>query len=501
MPATSQVQERGRRLVEELAGVALEGRDLPGLAAAVEGEMSRLGMRRPADYFAHLEGDGGREDGASLLDLVVNNETYFFREPQHFVALRRLLLDRGGGDGWPAGNRVRVLSAGCSTGEEAYSLAIELLELRAHLPELDFEVLGADISRRALEVARQGVYGPNSFRRLPDGVRLEAWLEPAGDGTYAVSERVRRHVAFHCLNLKEAGAVRESLGPVDVIFFRNVLIYLSDAARLEVCRNLVSSLRRPGYLFIGTSEVLPPHMGELGKQHVDGVFYWKKGEVGDGSSAKAVAGPERRAHTETGAPGGGSGVVGAPRTQAGLVGPRADPDDADLEDLCSEALCAEALAYAREDRAQEALGLLRRIVAAAPDHLEACRLMAELHLDRAEFEAALELSDRVTARDETLAWPYALRGRIAHSRGEGSEATGELRKAIYYQPDWWPAHFFLAEAYRVQGEMPLARRAYENALRNLERGTDPGQDCGADFIGYSREDIAVTCRMNLREAG
>ena len=500
MPALDQVQERGRRLVEELAGLVLEERDLPALDAAVTREMSRLGLSRPADYFAHLEEDGTWEDRASLVDLVVNNETYFFREPQHFIALRRLILDRDGDDGRTAGSRIRVLSAGCSTGEEAYSLAIELLQLQARLPALNFEVLGADISRRALDVARLGVFGPNSFRRLPDALCLDGWLEPAGDGTRVVSEQVRGAVTFHCLNLKEAEAVRATLGPVDVIFFRNVLIYLNAATRLEVCRTLVSTLRRSGCLFIGTPETLPPDVGGLGRQHRDGVVYWTKGptEAGPAATVEPVTrdgrrvapdggGSRRQARARGGSPSDFE-VVPAQQTETAGRG-------AALGDLCEE-----ALEHAREDRAQEALDLLRRIVDAEPDHPQACRLMAELCLDRAEFEQAVQLSDRVTGGDETLAWPYVVRGRVAHTRGDAAAATGELRKAIYHQPAWWPAHFFLAEVHRGQGDMPLARRAYENALHNLERGTDPGQDCGVDFIGYSREDIAVTCRMNLQDS-
>ena len=494
MVPSAQVQERGRRLVEEMAGVALEGRDLPGLAAAMAREMARLGVSRPADYVTHLEGDGAAADRASLVDLVVNNETYFFREPQHFAALRSLLIDRGD-DGGPAAGRVRVLSAGCSTGEEAYSLAIELLQLQARVPTLDFEVLGADISQRALEVARLGVYGPNSFRRLPDGLCLEAWMEPVGEGTWSVSEQVRRLVSFHSLNLKDEEALGERVGPVDVVFFRNVLIYLSPATRRQVCRNLVATLRRRGCLFIATPESIPPDVDGLGRRHLDGVAYWEKGaadanrpvvkrdDAAPGAVAAEWPSPPRAATVSRAA------TAAAPRPASGSARRGNELGD----------LCARAMACAREDRAQEAMGLLRQITAAVPDHPEACRLMAELHLDRAEFEQAVELSDRATGRDQSLAWPYVVRGRIAHNTGEGAAAMDELRRAIYYRPDWWPAHFFLAEAYREQGEMPLARRAYENALHNLERRTDPGQDCGADFIGYSREDIAVTCRINLQD--
>ena len=512
MSATSQIQERGRQLVEEMAGVALQGRDLPALTAAVEEETSRLGLGDASRYLAHLEADGAAEERAALVDRVVNNETYFFREPLHFQALTDLLVGGDDGAALPVDHRLRVLSAGCATGEEAYSLAAVLLELRPRRPDLEFEVLGVDVSRRALDVARGGVYGPHSFRRAAGETRLASHLEPLGDGAFAVAESLRSHVSFHRLNLMESGAVRAALGAVDIIFFRNVLIYLAEAARREVCDTLTALLRRPGLLFLGTSESLPAGPGELRRQVCGGIPYWTRDPSGERApspdqppaerrvavTAPGVAAPamaaapgaisERGARVATGAPSPASAAKGRALevAAAGPVG-----DDAER--------CMEAVTHARDDRADEALTILRAIVATTPEHPEACRLMAELHLDRTEFAEARRLSERATDRDETLAWPYVLRGRVEYNAGDGAAATEELRKAIYYRPDWWPAHFYLAEAYRARGERALARRAYANALRNLERVAGDERLCEAEIIGCTRDDVAATCRANLLE--
>ena len=490
MGVTPEELERGQRLVEDLAGVLLEPHDLPAFVRAVAEGMSRAGKGRPEEYFEYLESPEGRKEQERLLEEVVNNETYFFREPQHFEVLSRLLPGTCGAGGESRRGRMRVLSAGCSTGEEPYSLAMELLELAWRLPGLDFEIAGVDISPRALDLARKGIFGPNSFRNPLARARREAWFEPAGDRRHQLSDRVAGKVEFHCLNLNAEHSLRGALGVMDVIFFRNVLIYLSPAARIQVCRNLVAALRDSGYLFIGTSEVLPPGIEGVVSQQVDGVFFWKKGmpegrgslepEVSEASQPRARPFPAEVPH---GLQRRGDALPDQPHSGSGR-------DEV-------EVWYAEALKKVREDRAEEALEVLRRIFEEVPDHLQACRLMAELFLDRAEFEAALRVTDRVIEMNETLAWPYVLRGRISYGEGDAAAAQSELKKAIYYQPGYWPAHFYLAEVYKGMDERSLAIRAYRNALRNLEK-EDPDKESGIHCIGYSRTDISLTCQMNIR---
>jgi len=123
--------------------------------------------------------------------------------------------------------------------------------------------------------------------------------------------------------------------------------------------------------------------------------------------------------------------------------------------------------------------------------------MAELCLDRADFEDALRLTDRAIRMRPSLTWPHVLRGRISHYQGDMTRAHKELRTAIYYQPDHWPAHYYLAEMHKVQGEMSLAIQGYRNALRSLSR-TDAGNGPDVNLIGYSAEDIVTTCEMNIR---
>ena len=487
--------EKGLQLVEKRAGILLESHDLSAFASAVERGMARTAIARPDEYFEHLEKEPDRAEFEHLLEQVVNNETYFFREPQHFEILKkissRICRERSSLREAP----VRILSAGCSTGEEPYSIAIELLDLAQHLPGLDFEVFGVDISPSALDLARRAIFGSNSFRHPAAVTRRSAWFEPVGNRRFKLTDRVCSKVEFRCFNLNSDTSLRDALGVMDVIFFRNVLIYLSPAARLQVCRSLVSSLRESGSLFIGTSETLSDGTEGLISQQMDGVFFWQKGEK-EKSLSLPEGIPARSPQKDSSPPAPVPHRTGDPMAKPPDGRARLQPrfhEEREQGDI----LYAEALQMAREDRIRDALELLGRVVRTAPNHIDAHRLTAELYLDCAEFENALRFGDRVLEIDAALAWPHVLKGRISHYEGEMARAQKELKTAIYYQPDYWPAHFYLAEVYKALEETSLAVHAYRNALRNLEKEKKSSTP-DVDFIGYSRTDITLTCRMNIR---
>jgi len=495
MRSISAELEKGRRLVEKRTGILLEPHDLSAFASAVEQGMARTSITTPGAYFEHLARGPGRSEFDHLLEQVVNNETYFFREPQHFEILKKILSAVCGTSRDFREDPVRILSAGCSTGEEPYSIAIELLDLTRRFPGLDFEVVGVDISQSALGLARQAIFGGNSFRFPAAVARRETWFEPVGERRFELVDRVRSKVEFRCLNLNSDAPCKDALGAMDVIFFRNVLIYLSPAARLRACRSLVSLLRPSGFLFTGTSETLQESTDGLVSQQMDGVFFWKKGRKEKSRSLPQEVAPrslQREPSLPTAISSRSPGAATRPSEDRMRLQLHSHEEKGQGEDWYTE-----ALKMAREDRPRDALELLDRMVRQAPNHVDAHRLAAELHLDCAEFENALRFGNRVLEIDADLAWPHVLQGRVSHHEGEMTKAQKELKTAIYYQPDYWPAHFYLAEVYRALGETSLAIHAYRNALRNLDREKkDSASDL--DFIGYSRTDIALTCQMNIR---
>ena len=210
--------------------------------------MDAVGVSKFSAYMSLLRSTHAEQE--RLINSFTVNETYFYREDNQLRCLSRSLLPeivakRGPGD------LVRIWSAPCSTGEEAYSLAIWLLENWALVDAYNIEIIGSDIDTRVLLEADAGVYGKRALSRLPPEL-VERYFEPAGSKKQIIRD-LRESVKFTQVNLMDAAATARQ-GLFDVVFCRNVLIYFDDASRLAASHNLFASLNPGGFICLGHSE-------------------------------------------------------------------------------------------------------------------------------------------------------------------------------------------------------------------------------------------------------
>jgi chemotaxis protein methyltransferase CheR len=240
-----------RDLVSAHAGISFGDEALPIVERRLRERVDALGLTSFGEYYRFLRlSMGGEAELGEALDLLTNNETYFFREDYQLRALRDEVLPE------IAQSKVQkslsVWSAGCSTGEEAYTLAIVIAQ-SGLFDEWQVRVYGSDISRRCVAAARRGVYGPSSFRTTPAETRRSCFVEQP-DGTH-VTDAIRGRCHFGHLNLMDTERVR-LIGRVDVVFCRNVLIYFDQRSRRRVIDMLYERLLPGGLLFLGHSESL-----------------------------------------------------------------------------------------------------------------------------------------------------------------------------------------------------------------------------------------------------
>ena len=206
------------------------------------------------DYYYQLRYGRDRDDELSLLiDLLTTNETYFFREDFQLKTFTDEIIPeimqkkRGSGD-----RSIRIWSAGCSTGEEPYTLAMLLMQ-NPELRRWEVEIIGTDISKEVLATAREGVYGKTSFRSTDDYFIQRFFSEY--EGKLRISDQVKRYVTISHLNLLDASRV-SLLGRMDAIFCRNVIIYFDQEAKRKVISTLHQQLVKGGFLLLGHSESL-----------------------------------------------------------------------------------------------------------------------------------------------------------------------------------------------------------------------------------------------------
>ena len=244
-----------RRLIYQEAGIYLG----PHKKALLMGRLSRrlreLGLSFSA-YLHQVEEDA--TERARMLEAICTHETRFFREPRHFEFLEREVLPRwlsqGGTDS--GGRSVRVWSAGCSSGEEAFSLA---MVLRYHLPAEEgwtIEILASDLSTRILERARQTLWPVDRAEEIPTRYLKAFMLRGTGsqDGVMKAGPELRPLVQFQRVNLNEESL--PVMGRFDLLFCRNVFIYFDAASKARAVDRLVRRLAPQGYLFVGHAESL-----------------------------------------------------------------------------------------------------------------------------------------------------------------------------------------------------------------------------------------------------
>lgn len=201
-----------------------------------------------SDYVYLIKYAGNGTELSELMNAITTNETYFFREPQHFdIIISKVLpafIEQGR-------KRIRIWSAACSTGEEPYTMAILLREKR--FPGVRFEIYGSDICNNALESARKGVYSSYSVRNLPQNLLKKYFTEEKG--FYHLNDEIKTTVRFMKINLvskEEMKAIRN----MDIILCRNVLIYFDEKAKKVAVSGLYDSLTPEGVLIVGASETL-----------------------------------------------------------------------------------------------------------------------------------------------------------------------------------------------------------------------------------------------------
>lgn len=206
------------------------------------------------DYYHYLKYNRSKDQElADIMDVLTTNETYFFRESFQLKAFTGEIIPELIKSKAARGNRsLRIWSAGCSTGEEPYTIAM-LLSMIPELSGWKIEIIGTDISQRVLQQARRAVYGKSSFRATEEN-DLKSFFHQQDDG-YKVNDSIRELVTISHLNLFDTHRLT-MLGKVDLVFCRNVIIYFDQAAKKRVIESFHSALYDGGFLLLGHSESL-----------------------------------------------------------------------------------------------------------------------------------------------------------------------------------------------------------------------------------------------------
>jgi len=243
--------DKFREIIYQTSGIKLNDNKEALVGARIAKRMRHLGMSDHAQYLHHVLHDESGEEIVQLLDAVSTNVTHFFREPAHFEFLADALRQ------WTAAKQrvFRFWSAGCSSGEEPYSIAMTILESIGDARP-DARILATDISTRVLARCVEAVYEQKKVESVPPLLRERYFVPVAGakEACRQVRDDVRRLIVFRRLNLSVTPYPMR--GPMDAIFCRNVMIYFDNDVRRRLLAEFVRLLKPEGYLFVGHAESL-----------------------------------------------------------------------------------------------------------------------------------------------------------------------------------------------------------------------------------------------------
>jgi len=265
--------ERISRLVYEQCGINLhEGKK--ELVKARLGKRLREGnFQSFGDYYRYVTTDDGTAELISMIDSLSTNLTYFFREESHFDKLRNIIKPMVKTSNQERLlEKLRIWSAGCSTGEEPYSLAITVCESVNGLSG-DVKIMATDISTRVLQTADKGIFGKERLNNVPPAILKKYFQMGSGtsEGQFRIKKNIRDMVQFSRFNLMDTPPPNYRF---DIIFCRNVMIYFDKATQEALIRRFNQCLNREGHLFVGHSESLTGLSHEL--KYVEPSVYRKQ---------------------------------------------------------------------------------------------------------------------------------------------------------------------------------------------------------------------------------
>lgn len=411
-----------------------------------------------------------------LMSHLTVGETYFFREPRSLEVLEKALAPRL--IRRPSDQPVRIWSAGCSTGEEPYSIAIALSKLIAGRENCNVEILATDLNSKSLQKAAEGIYGEWSFRGTPAWVRTDHF-EAGGKGRWAISPAIKKMVSFAHFNLMDDSLPPQSISgnSFDVIFCRNVLMYFTAEARRHVVQQLYRSLAAGGWLIVSPTETAHELFAEFAATDFGGITLYRKSLP---TPRKTFALPS----VAFGENDFGSSLFERRFENSEPALPRSSKTPLLETDRTphSENAAAQSTAYEQPqifgelDRDED----LRQTPITHPSQegnnqeannndAQAMLVAARSQADQGDLARALVCCDKAIAADKMAARAYYLRATILQEQGFLSDAIFAFKQTVYLEPQFVLGHFCLGNLALNQGRQRESEKHFENVLLLLAR--------------------------------
>lgn len=454
-----------RDLIRSRLGIGVRLKDLDRLQQQVCGQMQALRIETGSEYYQLLKGANSTHDTSwqSLIREVTNTESYFFRDQGQFELLRSQivpdLIKRRSPE-----RQLTVWSAGCSTGEEVYSLAILLKELILDADRWRIKVWGTDINPNALQAAQKGHYGDWSFRLVDPQIRQRYFQNLTR--THLIDPSIQKFTEFRRFNLLEDKPLPE-LHNVDLILCRNVFIYFEPQAIAMVLKKFHQVLRPDAYLMTGHAELYGQNLKHFQTQIFAQSLVYKPKVI----APEPLIMPPPLPHFSQPMP-----PIDVPKpisfrpTEPKLrlshpVTPSPAPK-LPAEETIEPWQKIETLI--KNHHYPQAIALLEKQLKVNPRSFQAHYTLGRLHANLGQYSPAIHHCYQALELDQTNLYPYYLLAQIAEDQNHLNEAKRILRQVIYFDMKAVLAYYELAHIYRLEGNGDRAEKMERTALALLD---------------------------------
>jgi len=520
-----------QKLLIETCGLHFEEGRNQSLHLALWQRLQHRGYDSYQEYYNLLKfHPEGRLEIRELLDLITIGETYFFRNKAQFNVLMRFVLpeiiqrkvcsrDKS----------IRIWSAGCSRGDEPYSIAIAMMEVLPFYEEWSISILGTDINRNGLACAKEAIYGEKDIGHLPKEY-LDKYFKIRGS-TYHLNSDVRKLVQFEYHNLVKDPFIHESMQNIDLVFCRNVTIYFDFQTTRRVIDNFYNCLAEEGHLFLGHTETLWQITNKFERIEFPQTFIYKKGLslVQEDAMKPFVAVPEikiedltlstapiptfearvkkrrflRQAQDTEFYRSAGSTLSEPPPSGWGVEGLTALKETGAQKSFFLQELRSgpqekpEPFGQIETPCDQTSLSSPHNIIAQDKNHILTCLTNATILANEAKYKEAADILAKIIEVDNLSVEAYYLLGVLSYKSGDLKEAETQFRKVIYVTPDSVLAYFNLGNIYLYQRKFSEAAREFKNAIRLSE--IKPKDEQVRFCEDFTIEFLLRACRNNLVE--
>jgi len=449
---------RLRSLLATRTGLKHGEQDMATLRDVVAARMAATGVADATSYCQLLDADeaASGDEWKELVGLLTVGESYFFRDAGQFELLRHLILPELIA-ARKATRTLRLWSAGCSTGEEPYSLAILLDMLLPNLSDWDVSIIGTDVNRRAIQSAQGGAFSEYSLRAMNDDL-VKARYFTQRNRHWELSDRIRERVRFEYGNLVADSfpIYSTQLHDMDLIVCRNVFIYFDREAIGVVLPKLTNTLRVGGYLVTGHGELIGQNMGPLrARLYPESVVYQR---VAPGEETRIPHIPRPPVPMPQLFP------QLFPQTYAPETKPKPSPVPAPKPITPDQALHAQAEGLFQAGAYAAAIEKAREAVELAPKRFDTHYLMAQAYANLGSYDDARRCAQQAIDADRLAFGPYYLLAHVAELQGRADEAKDFLNKVIYLEPSFTPAYLDLGALHEREGNAAKARHMRSVAL-------------------------------------